>query len=141
MAGAYRDWALEQPHRYRLALETSYGSGTFAPDATLPATGRAMTVLLDAVAALGPRPAEPRTGLRALDAQLERWIAERAHRDDLPPAALELAVLTWTRLHGTVSLELAGVFVSMGLDGALLHRAEVEHVLAGYAAGGGDAEG
>ncbi len=134
VAEAYRAWALEQPHRYRLALETGYGSGRFAPEAVLPAAGRAMVVLLDAVADLGPLPA-PRPGaIRALDTQLERWIAARAHRDDLPPAAFELAVLAWTRLHGTVSLELGGVFESMGLDPALLHRAEVEHLLAQHAA-------
>jgi hypothetical protein len=50
-------------------------------------------------------------------------------------------VLTWTRLHGVVSLELEGVFEAMALDPALLHRAEVEHVLAQHAAladGGAD---
>ncbi len=136
VAEAYRAWALEQPHRYRLALETGYGSGRFAPEAVLPAAGRAMVVLLDAVADLGPKPAaEARRGLQALDQQLARWVAERGHRADLAPAALELAVLTWTRLHGTVSLELSGVFATMGLDPALLHRAEVEHLIAAAGVG------
>lgn len=130
VCGAYRSWALEQPHRYKLALETSYGSGRFAPEATLPAAGRAMQVLLDVFAALGPAPSARRAPLRALDTQLERWIRDRGHDVDLSPATLELAVLAWTRLHGAVSLELVGVFESMGLDPALLHRAEVEHLLA-----------
>ncbi len=134
VADAYRAWALEQPHRYRLALETGYGSGRFAPEALLPAAGRAMVVLLDAIADLGPLPA-PRPGaIHALDMQLERWIGTRGLRDDLAPAGFELAVLTWSRLHGTVSLELGGVFESMGLDPALLHRAEVEQLLGRHAA-------
>lgn len=131
---AYRAWALEHPHRYRLAMETDYGSGRFAPETTLPAAGRAMAVVLAAVADLGPLPA-PRPGaLRALDAQLERWITTRAMRNDLPAASLEMAVLAWTRIHGIMSLELVGVFESMALDPALLHRAEVELLLAHHAA-------
>ena len=136
---AYRAWALDQPHWYRLALETRYGSGRFAPETTLPAAGRAMVVLIDAVADLGPRPLVRPRGLRALDAQLEQWLARSGLRDDLPSSALELAVLTWTRLHGTVSLELVGVFESMGLDPALLHRVEVDHLLVQIAGGGASA--
>jgi AcrR family transcriptional regulator len=131
---SYRGWALEQPHRYRLALETDYGSGRFSPEATLPGANRAMIVLLDAVSDLGPFP-EPRSGsIRALDKQLERWASARATRADLPPAALEMGVLAWTRLHGGVSLELAGVFESMDVDPALLHQAEVDLLLAHHAA-------
>ncbi len=138
---AYRDWALAQPHRYRLALGTSYGSGRFAPETTLPATGRSMVVLVDALAGLGPLPAERPGAIRALDRQIERWQRGREMHTELPPAVLELAIRTWTRLHGVVSLELEGVFEAMALDPALLHRAEVEHVLAQHAAladGGAD---
>jgi len=134
VGAAYRDWALGQPHRYRLALEWCYGSGRFHPETTLPEAGRAMAVLLDAVAGLGPLPPARPGASKALDAQLSAWIQDRLLRDDLPPAALELAVLTWTRLHGMVSLELVGVFDSMGLDPALLHRAEMSQLLAQIAA-------
>lgn len=126
---AHRAWALEHPHRYGLAMETSYGSGRFAPDTTLPAAGRSMVVLVDAVADLGPLPATRPGSTGALDGQLDRWRSSRGLRDDVAPAALELAVLTWTRMHGTVSLELTGVFESMDLDPALVHRVEVDLLL------------
>ena len=88
-----------------------------------------MATLLDAVANLGPQ-SERRTGsVSALDKQLGQWARSRAIRPDLSPPALELGVLTWTRLHGAVSLELAGVFESMSLDPALLHRVEVDLLL------------
>jgi AcrR family transcriptional regulator len=133
VCAAYRAWALDQPHRYRLALETDYGSGRFSPEATLPGAGRAMDVLLDALADLGP-PSEPRPGsIRSLDRQLDLWARARDIRSDLPPATLEMGVLTWTRLHGAVSLELAGVFESMALDPALLHQVEVDLLLAQHA--------
>ena len=131
---AYRAWAVAQPHRYRLALETSYGSGRFAPETTLPAAGRSMVVVVDAIADLGPLPAVRPAAIKALDGQLERWRALRGLRDDVPPSGFELAVLTLTRLHGTVSLELTGVFDSMELDPALVFRAEVDHLLAQHAA-------
>lgn len=131
---AYRGWALEHPHRYRLATETTYGSGRFAPETTLPAAGRSMVVLVDAVADLGPLPAARPGAIRALDAQLHRWRSSRQLRDDVPAAGFELAVLSWTRLHGIVSLELTGVLASMDLDPALVFRAEVEHLLSQHAA-------
>ena len=133
VCAAYRGWALDQPHRYRLALETDYGSGRFSPETTLPGANRAMATLLDTVANLGPLP-ERRTGsVSALDKQLGQWARSRAIRPDLSPPALEMGVLTWTRLHGAVSLELAGVFESMSLDPALLHRVEVDLLLEHYA--------
>ena len=77
-----------------------------------------------------PRPAQPR--------QLRDWIAARAGGPvELPARVLRLGVLTWTRLHGIVSLELAGALGDMGLDGGLLVDAEVRAVVA--AARGGDA--
>lgn len=142
MADAYRDWALAHPHRYRLALGTSYGSGRFAPEATLPAAGRNMVVLLDAVADLGPLPPARPGAIRTLDRQLERWAKDRGLRPDVPPAALELAVLAWTRMHGLVSLEIEGVFSAMTIDPALLYRAEVDQLIAQHAVlSGRDAEG
>ena len=134
LCDAYRAWAVAQPHRYRLALETSYGSGRFAPETTLPAAGRSMVVVVDAIADLGPLPAVRPAAIKALDAQLERWRELRGLRGDVPPAGFELSLLTLTRLHGSVSLELTGVFESMGLDPALVFRAEVEHLLAQHAA-------
>ena len=44
-----------------------------------------------------------------------------------------MAVFTWTRMHGTINLELIGVFDSMALDPARLHRAEVDLLLAHHA--------
>lgn len=130
VADAYREWAVAHPHRYRLALATPYGSGKLAPQDTIPAAHRCMLVILDVVVELGPL-VDPRPGaIRALDAQLNRWAASREGGDELAPVTLELAVLLWTRAHGLVSLELEGVFDSMGLDPALLFRAEIDHLLA-----------
>ncbi len=47
-----------------------------------------------------------------------------------PPAASPVtAVRSWTRLRGTVSLEIQGFFTDMGIDPALLYAAEVDTLL------------
>jgi hypothetical protein len=38
-------------------------------------------------------------------------------------------VLTWSRLHGVISLEIGGNFASMGRDAARLYEAEIDALL------------
>ncbi|WP_246366548.1 TetR-like C-terminal domain-containing protein [Nonomuraea rhodomycinica] len=69
------------------------------------------------------RPATP------FDAHLQdhrRW----AGGHPAPPAALRRAMTFWTRLHGALSLELAGHFSGMGFDPELLFEAELDDLLA-----------
>ncbi|MEW2404152.1 TetR-like C-terminal domain-containing protein [Streptomyces sp. NPDC046862] len=47
-----------------------------------------------------------------------------------PPAALRRALTFWTRLHGLLSLELAGHFTGMGFDPAQLYASEVDDLSA-----------
>ena len=132
VTAAYRAWALAHPHRYRLVFASRYGSGLLAPDRVMPAATRTMDVLSAAVAELGTAPgtAAPHTAPRGpLAEQLNRWQESRAGTTVLSPATLHLSVLTWTRLHGLVSLEIEGVFVSMGMDAGLLLDGEVEQVV------------
>jgi len=121
---AYRAWAIAQPHRYRLALQTRLGSGELAPDRVIPAAQRAMAVILDAVEAL-PKARRARVELPAeLGAELETW-TERAGGSPRPPAILLRGILFWSRLHGLISLELDHHLASMQLDPELLYRAEI----------------
>ena len=54
----------------------------------------------------------------------------RAATRRAPAGVLKLGVLTWSRLHGIVSLELAGILGDMGLDAGLLLQAELDDVVA-----------
>ncbi|MFC9506249.1 TetR/AcrR family transcriptional regulator [Streptomyces sp. NPDC057002] len=118
---ALRGWALEDPQRYLLIYGTPV-PGYHAPDDVTAISSEIMATLLDACAALPPdSPATP------LDAHLED------HRDwagghPAPPAALRRALAFWTRLHGALSLELAGHFRGMGIDPAQLFAAELDEV-------------
>jgi hypothetical protein len=72
-------------------------------------------------------PRAPRNA--ALDAQLQAWATSRGMPAD-NPAALRHGVLTWSRLHGLVSLEIGGNFASLGVDASQLYKAEVEELIA-----------
>ncbi|MEC3978249.1 TetR/AcrR family transcriptional regulator [Amycolatopsis sp. H20-H5] len=122
LAHAIRDWALADPHRYFLLYGTPV-PGYHAPEDTATISTEIMAVLIDAHVALSlDRPAT------SFDAHLEN------HRDwadghPAPAATLHRALSFWARVHGTLSLELAGHFAGMGFDPALLFAAELDDLL------------
>jgi len=132
-AAAYRGWALEHPHRYRLVFGSTYGSGALDPERVIPAAHRGMTVLLAALAELGPASGAPSVGDPSLRRQLADW-AERHGEPALAPGVLLLGLAAWTRMHGIVSLEIEGVFEQLGVEPARLYDAEVDHLIAQRAA-------
>ncbi|MEU8693536.1 TetR/AcrR family transcriptional regulator [Streptomyces sp. NPDC048665] len=122
LAHALRDWALADPQRYFLIYGTPV-PGYHAPEDTTGLADQIMTTLLDACTALAEdRPATP------FSTHLEgnrHW----AEGHPAPPTALHRALTFWTRLHGVLSLELAGHFTGMGFDPALLFAAELDDLL------------
>lgn len=129
-AHALRRWALEDPQRYFLVYGTPV-PGYQAPDDVTGIAREIMATLLDACAqspAAAPA-ASPGPARSALDEHLA------AHREwagghSAPEAGLRRALAVWTRLHGVLSLELAGHFAGMGFDPAVLFAAELESVRA-----------
>src|SRR6516162_8580773 len=74
IAAAYRAWALDQPHRYRLVFSTLVGSGELDPEQIIPAAGRSMSVLLDALGDTAPSTGNGSTQpSRTLSRQLRDW--------------------------------------------------------------------
>ncbi|MBN6051892.1 TetR/AcrR family transcriptional regulator [Nonomuraea sp. RK-328] len=123
LARALRRWALDDPQRYFLIYGTPV-PGYHAPDDITAIASEIMAVLLDACAALpSGRPATP------FDAHLEGH-REWADGHPAPPEVLRRALAFWTRLHGVLSLELAGHFTGMGFDRELLFEAELDALLA-----------
>jgi AcrR family transcriptional regulator len=135
VAAAMRGWALAAPHRYLLIYGTPVPGYHAPPEATaLAAT--LMAVLLDAFTEAGQgsgdpagtgagRPGDPVEAAAALGRNLaghRQW----AGGHPAPPDALRRALTFWTRLHGVISLEVAGHFTGMKFDPALLYAAESE---------------
>ncbi|MFE7801212.1 TetR/AcrR family transcriptional regulator [Nocardia sp. NPDC057440] len=122
LACAVREWALHDPQRYFLIYGTPV-PGYRAPEDTTEISSEIMTVLIEAFSALSlEKQATP------FDAHLEnhrRW----ANGHSVSATTLHRAVSFWTRLHGVLSLELAGHFTGMEFDPALLFADELNTLL------------
>ncbi|WP_327237881.1 TetR/AcrR family transcriptional regulator [Streptomyces sp. NBC_01317] len=123
LAHAMRGWALADPHRYFLVYGTPV-PGYHAPGDITAIAAEIMTTVLDAFAGLpSDGPATP------FETHLEE---HRQWARDHPASAVTLhrGLTFWTRLHGVLSLELAGHFTGMGFDSGLLFTAELDDLLA-----------
>ena len=112
MVRGYRSWALAEPHRYRLLFGPPLPGYDAHAQQLVDASQAAMNQLLGVLRELGDHSAAPPP--RPLAAQLSAWA--QAHVPGIDPATALRAVLVWSRLHGLVSLEIAGNFASMGVD-------------------------
>ncbi|MFK0192559.1 TetR/AcrR family transcriptional regulator [Kitasatospora sp. NPDC090308] len=124
LAGALRRWALADPQRYFLLYGTPV-PGYHAPSETTAIASSIMTALLDAAV----RHQTPAVDPSQADARLYTHLAHHhawAGDHPAPSHALRRALAFWTRLHGVLSLELAGHFTGMELDAELLYTAEAE---------------
>jgi AcrR family transcriptional regulator len=120
LAGAIRDWAIAHPQRYFLIYGTPI-PGYHAPPTTTAIASELMDLLLDALRDRDPGP------LTAFDEHLadhREWANRPA-----PDGILRQALAFWTRLHGVVSLEIAGHFATMGFEPRLLFEAEIAAML------------
>ncbi|MEV7556021.1 TetR/AcrR family transcriptional regulator [Amycolatopsis sp. NPDC089917] len=119
LAVTIRDWARSDPQRYFLIYGTPV-PGYHAPDDTTAISREVMAVLLDACRAITvDKPETPFD--QHLDAHRDWAGDERA-----PSATLHRAIAFWTRLHGVLSLELAGHFTGMKFDPDLLIADELD---------------
>ncbi|EMD26819.1 TetR/AcrR family transcriptional regulator [Amycolatopsis azurea] len=119
LAVTIRDWARSDPQRYFLIYGTPV-PGYHAPDDTTAISREVMAVLLDASRAITvDRPETPFD--RHLDGHRD-WAGD----DPAPSATLHRAIAFWTRLHGVLSLELAGQFTGMKFDPDLLIADELD---------------
>jgi AcrR family transcriptional regulator len=124
----YRAWALTHPKRYEMMFVDRSSSGRYGEE-TLAVANRGMEVLIGTLAGLdGPEEADAIAD--ELEAQLRDWSVQRDN-DPVSAHNLRLAIFTWTRLHGIVSLEISGTFAAIGVDPRLLIEAEIESVLTG----------
>jgi AcrR family transcriptional regulator len=124
-----RQWALSQPHRYRLVFGSSYGSGKLDPDRIIPAAQRTMETVLAALSELGP----PERAATVSDPELRRELVDwgNGSQDSSHDArVLFLGLAAWTRIHGIISLEIEGFFEQIGIEPARIFKAEVDHLIA-----------
>jgi AcrR family transcriptional regulator len=124
-----RQWALSQPHRYRLVFGSSYGSGQLDPDHIVPPSQRAMATVLAALSELGPTEQAATVSDSELRGELVDW-GNGSEDSPHDPRVLFLGLLAWTRIHGVISLEIEGFFEQIGIEPARMFKAEVDHLVA-----------
>lgn len=120
-ARAHRSGALAQPHRYQLLFGPLLpGYDAHAPR-LVEAAQASMRVLLgvlrEADDPAAARPAEP------LASQLSALA--RTHGPGTGAGTALRAITIWSRLHGLVSLEIAGNFASMGIDASQIFETQL----------------
>lgn len=127
---AYRQWALTHPQRYLLIFGTPI-PGYEAPILEiLPSAARSLSALVSVIDALrvnGQLQAENFPKIKkGHEQQFEVWKSYAGNYDIL---SLSVAMIVWSRVHGLVSLEIAGDMPPFGVDGAALYRYEIESII------------
>jgi AcrR family transcriptional regulator len=113
IGNAYRDWANKYPERYQLIFGTPIPGYVAPREQTLPAAECAISPLVSVIAALH----------------------QNGRLKSYPPVqdeemnCLAIAVLIWSRVHGFVSLEIAGSLPPFGMDPAQLYQYELDAIL------------
>jgi AcrR family transcriptional regulator len=128
IAHAWRRWALDHPRRYAM-LFTGSRRENVDPLESVSTISQSMLALVTTLQALaadaGSRAAGADTRAEGpVDQELARW-GSTLGVPTAAPEALRLALSTWYRVHGLVSLEIVGAFGTMGLDGGHLLTAEI----------------
>ncbi len=115
-ARTYRRWARARPAMYELLFGTPVPGYTAPEGSTRPAARRALAALVTVLAELRD-PGADRAALRLR--------AEVVRPGDPDAAPLLLAVQTWARLHGVLSLELRGHLPHLVVSTEELYEREI----------------
>jgi len=123
---AYRDWALTHPQRYQLIFGTPIPGYAAPMEQVLPSAARSLSALVSVVDGLRAAGKLNALAFPAVKAEyklgFEMW---KKFGGDYDILSLSVAVLIWARVHGIVSLEIAGNLPPFGADGNALYRYEM----------------
>lgn len=127
---AYRKWAVEYPQRYQLIFGTPIPGYEAPMMKTLPSAARSLSALVSVIEDLrvrGMLNAESFPSVQSgYEAQFEVWKGYAGNYDIF---SLSVAMIVWSRVHGLVSLEIAGNMPPFGVDGAALYQYEIESII------------
>ncbi|MFD9595187.1 TetR/AcrR family transcriptional regulator [Kitasatospora sp. NPDC059973] len=131
-ADAFRDWALANPEGFRLVYGDpvpGYRSpeGGAAPDAAHRVCTGITALAAEAWPYAEPRYCDSEFAWSDFDPGLLDKV--RPAFPDLPPAAVALALRTWSHLHGLVSLEIYGHLRTQTLSPGKLFREELTQLV------------
>ena len=124
---AYRQWAIEFPQRYQLIFGTPIPGYAAPKMEVMPTAARSLSALVSVVDDLRIANMLGVENFPAVQPEFkqhfETW---KTYAGDYALSSLSLSMLIWSRVHGLVSLELAGNIPPHGVDGAALYRYELD---------------
>jgi AcrR family transcriptional regulator len=127
---AYRRWALTYPQRYQLIFGTPLPGYVAPREQTFPAAARSLSALVSVVEAFrsaGQLRADNFPQVKAgYEQDFARW---KNHAGEADILSLSVAVLIWARVHGLVSVEIAGNLPPFGAEGDDLYNYEIQSIL------------
>jgi AcrR family transcriptional regulator len=126
---AYRQWALDYPQRYLLIFGTPIPGYVAPMEQVFPSAARSLGALVSVVEELR-RAGRLQVGnfpevRQDFQVSFEAW---RNYGGEADLLSLSVAVLIWARVHGLVSLEIAGDIPPFGASGAELYQYELASI-------------
>jgi len=124
---AYRQWAIDFPQRYQLIFGAPIPGYQAPKMEVMPTAARSLSALVSVMDDLRVAslliaenfpPVQP-----AFEEHFRIW---KTYAGDYDISSLSVSMLVWSRVHGLVSLELAGNIPPHGVDGAALYRYELD---------------
>lgn len=123
---AYRKWAITHPQRYQLIFGTPIPGYSASIEQVLPAGARSLSALVSVIEALRAvgrlRADEFPRAMSRYEGEFEMW---KKHGGEADLLSLSVALLIWSRVHGLVSLEIAGNLPPFGANGDALYLHEL----------------
>jgi AcrR family transcriptional regulator len=126
---AYREWAFKHPQRYQLIFGPPVPGYQTPLMEVLPSAARSLSALVSVVEAFrtaGRLKAEgfPQV-MPGREAEFAVWKNYGGEADIL---SLAVAMIIWSRVHGLVSLEIAGCMPPFGAQGDALYHYELDTI-------------
>ncbi len=108
---AYRNWALAHPEEYGLIFGTPIPNYHAPMEITGPAAAGSMSVLIGALHnAWQDGVLKTEGALSSIPEMIQAWMDKFEYEGD--PAVVQFAMASWSQIHGMVSLELNGHFIT-----------------------------
>jgi AcrR family transcriptional regulator len=126
---AYRQWALTYPQRYQLIFGTPIPGYEAPVQQVFPSAARSLSALVSVIEALRLAGRLQAAAFPVVKDEhkisFEQW---KTYGGQASVLSLSVAILIWARVHGLVSLEIAGNIPPFGPDGDGLYRYELESI-------------
>jgi AcrR family transcriptional regulator len=126
---AYRQWALTYPQRYQLIFGTPIPGYEAPVQQVFPSAARSLSALVSVIEALRLAGRLQAAAFPEVKDEhkisFEQW---KTYGGQASVLSLSVAILIWARVHGLVSLEIAGNIPPFGPDGDGLYRYELESI-------------